>query len=260
MDTLGDLEARFVRVPGALNFRDLGGYPTNDRKHTRWKALFRSGTTHTILAEDLPQLSKYGIRFVYDLRSATERNAHPSRFSNVDDIRYKFFEHEVILGDVTRALRRSASTAEESRDGMISAYRKIPLLFRDAFRALFRHLENGDLPLVFNCAAGKDRTGVAAALVLSALGVPRDVVLEDYLLTERCFAQSCDILTKGNASRLFADAARNNWEPIMRADPAYLNSMFDELALRYGSVDQYLREELGVSDAAYSRLRFNLLE
>jgi protein-tyrosine phosphatase len=254
------LEARFVRVPGALNFRDLGGYPTIDRRHTRWNALFRSGTTHTILPEDLPQLSKYGIRFVYDLRSATERSAHPSGFCNLGDIRYGYFEHNVILGDVARTLHQSASTPEESRAGMISAYRKMPLLFRDAFRALFRHLEDGDLPLVFNCAAGKDRTGVAAALVLSALGVPRDVVLDDYLLTERCYDQSCEILIQGKAPNLFAAASRNSWEPIMRADPAYLNAMFEELALNYGSVDQYLREELGISEASYSRLRSNLLE
>ena len=161
---------------------------------THWNTLFRSGTTHSILAEDLPQLSKYGLRFVYDLRSATERRAHPSRLSNLGDIRYIYFQHDVILGDIARTLRHSASTSEESRAGMIAAYRKIPLLFRDAFRALFRHLEDGDLPLVFNCAAGKDRTGVAAALVLSALGVPRDVVLEDYLLTERCFEESCRLL------------------------------------------------------------------
>ncbi len=258
MDSAGDLQARFVRVPGALNFRDLGGYPTNDQKHTRWNALFRSGTTHSIPAESLPELSKYGIRFVYDLRSASERRAHPSRLSNVGDIRYLYFQHDVILGDVARTLRHSASTAEECRAGMIAAYRKIPLLFRDAFRALFRHLEDGDLPLVFNCAAGKDRTGVAAALVLSALGVPRDVVLEDYLLTERCFDESCQLLIHGKGS--FAGVSRSSWEPIMRADPAYLDAMFEALVLKYGSVDRYLRQELGVSDASYSRLHSNLLE
>jgi protein-tyrosine phosphatase len=143
---------------------------------------------------------------------------------------------------------------------MKSLYRRLPFDFRDAYLALFRQLEDGNLPLVFNCTAGKDRTGVAAALILFALGVERDVIFDDYLLSERCFEQSCELILNGKLARLFAGVEREVWEPVMRVDTAYLDATFDELSSAYGSIDGYLKEALGISDGALERIRQNLLD
>lgn len=252
--------ARFVEIAGALNFRDLGGYPGADGRTTRWRVLYRSGSSHRISEDELDHLRARGLRYVFDLRSTRERQNHPSTLKDLERITYRFIAHDRLPGDIRRTLRTPNATATEARAMMTAMYRQLPTLFRDAYTDLFRHLENGDLPLVFNCAAGKDRTGVAAALILSALGVPRDVVREDYLLTERCFEQSCDFVLSGRLSRLFNDVGRSLWEPVMRADAAYLDAMFDGLIERHGSVWGYLQGELGMSEESLTRLRSNLLE
>jgi len=114
--------------------------------------------------------------------------------------------------------------------------------------------------MVFNCTAGKDRTGVAAALVLTALGVPRRVIHEDYLLTERFYDRCCDVMMKDGGNRFFDGVDRQLWEPMMRAEDAYLDAMFDRLDAAHGSAERYLRDELGMSAGMIDRLRSHLLE
>ena len=107
---------------------------------------------------------------------------------------------------------------------------------------------------------GKDRTGVAAALVLTALGVPRRVIHEDYLLTELFYDQCCDVMVKDGGNQFFDGVDRQLWEPMMRAESAYLDAMFDRLDAAHGSVERYLRDELGMHDGMIDRLRSHLLE
>jgi protein-tyrosine phosphatase len=250
---------RFSDFFGALNFRDMGGYPAVDGRCTRWNVLYRSGTTHLMTAADVERLATCGIRHAYDLRSTTERQDHPSTLSRIQDIDYRFADHDAIPGDIARMLRDSDARPDRSKFMMMSLYRRLPFDFREAYRALFEYLENGSLPLVFNCAAGKDRTGVAAALILTAVGVPYDVVLEDYLLSERCFDQSCEIILEGSLATLFAGVDREIWEPVMRVDADYLAATFDEINQIFGSVDRYFSEELNISESARERIRSNLL-
>src|SRR5260370_37553134 len=97
---------------------------------------------------------------------------------------------------------------------MKSLYRRFPFDFRDAYLDLFRQLEGGNLPLVFNCTAGKDRTGVAAALILFALGVDRNVISDDDLLSERCFDQSCELILKRKLAILLACVEHEVCDPV----------------------------------------------
>jgi protein-tyrosine phosphatase len=250
---------RFPAMSGGLNFRDLGGYDAAGRR-VRWNRLYRSGTTHTMTDDDLALLASRGIRYAYDLRSNGERRRHPNRLSSIEAIDYRFLDHEHIPGDLTRALRDATTLPGHSRSMMISLYERLPYDFRDAYRELFTHLANDELPLVFNCAAGKDRTGVAAALILIALGVSRDEVFEDYLLTERSFEQSCEIILRGNGAHLFAGIERAVWEPVMRTDAVYLEAMLERLNLAHGSVENYFAQELKLSEQTLDRIRANLLE
>jgi protein-tyrosine phosphatase len=209
---------------------------------------------------DLEQLAKFGIRHVFDLRSNVERRIHPSQLSDFNDISYRFVDRDEIPGDITKILRKSDTQPEESKSLMKLLYRRLPFDFQDAYRALFELLEKGDLPLIFNCTAGKDRTGVAAALILSALGVRREEIFEDYLLSQACFDQSCNIVLRGPLGNLFAGVDRVIWEPIMRVDATYLGAMFEEIDHLFGSIDQYLTRVLRVSDASRERIRSNLLD
>jgi protein-tyrosine phosphatase len=251
-----------MRIPdlqGALNFRDLGGYPAADHRFVKWRTLYRSGTSHALTAQDVERLSAAGIRFAFDLRSNKERTAQPNQLTKIVGLQYHYRDHGHIAGDIRRLIESPGVLPQHARDLMISVYRELPFDFRESFRHLFQLLEQGHLPLVFNCAAGKDRTGIAAALVLTALGVPRDVILEDYMLTEHCFDRSCELLL-GNYLGLFAQVDRAVWEPLMRVHPDYLNAMFDQLSKSHGSVANYLAQDLGVDGEFTKRLRDRLLE
>jgi protein-tyrosine phosphatase len=251
---------RFPQLVGALNFRDMGGYPAQGGRHTRWDTLFRSGSTHEFTAEDLRQRAVIGIRYAYDFRSNSERADQPSGIAALKTIQYRHLDHDHLPGNVSKTLVQAGVRSEDTTAVMISMYRRLPLEFRTAFKALFQHLASGDLPMVFSCTAGKDRTGVAAALVLSALGVPREIVLEDYLVTELFFERSCKVVFSGHLGKLFEGIDRQVWEPVMRARPEYLNAAFDQIALSWGSLDNYLQQELDVSAADLELIRNNLLE
>jgi protein-tyrosine phosphatase len=251
---------RFPEIGGALNLRDMGGYPAADGRRTRWNVLYRSGTTHAMTAAEVQRLMPYGVRCAYDLRSNTERHEHPSALSRLPGIDYQFVDHDALPGDIKRLFANPDCRPEHSKSMMMSAYRKIPFEFRSSFRTLFTHLENGNLPLIFNCTAGKDRTGVAAALILTAVGVPQELVVEDYLLSERSFDRSCEILLEGSLATIFTETNRDIWEPVMRVDADYLRAAFDEIDRSCGSVTRYLAEELNLSELGRERIRINLLE
>ena len=254
------LDARVPRLSGAVNFRDLGGYATDDGRTVRWKRLYRSGTTHEMTSEDLQQLASRGIRCVYDLRSNSERLQYPNRLAGVTEIDYRYRDHDRLPGDLGRLMNRSDARAEHSRAVMLALYRELPYDFRDTYAELFAQLAQGHLPLVFNCTAGKDRTGVAAALILTALGVPRAVIYQDYLLTERFYERSYALMLKDRRNVFFHGIDARLWEPMMRADSAYLDAMFEQLTTAHGSLEAYLRDELQVDAAMIESLHAHLLE
>jgi protein-tyrosine phosphatase len=253
-------ELRRAPLSSALNFRDMGGYRTADGRTIRWNRLYRSGTTHLMTGDDLRRVVSRGIRYVYDLRSNSERRHYPSRLAGIAGIDYAFFDHDKLPGDVLRLMRQTDAQPDKSCELMLSMYRALPHDFREAYRELFVRLADGQLPLVFNCTAGKDRTGVAAALVLTALGVPEEAIYEDYRLTEHCFDQTYAILTDDRGPNLLAGLERQVWEPMMRADSAYLTAMFEQLNERHGSPAGYIEEALGVDSVTIERIRRQLLE
>jgi protein-tyrosine phosphatase len=251
---------RIPELEGALNFRDLGGYRTADGRTVRWNQVYRSGTTHALTASDVTRLGARGIRYAYDLRSNNERRTHPNRLRDIANLEYRFRDHDHLPGDIRRLLKSPDVRAEHTHGVMIEVYRKLPYEFEDAFRALFHWLADGEVPLVFNCTAGKDRTGAAAALLLTALGVPHETVLEDYLLTARFFERSCDMILNDGGVALFGAVDRAAWEPLMQVHPEYLKAMFDQLQASHGSIDRYLRDQLGMDEERTAQLRSHLLE
>lgn len=253
-------QVRFIELEGGLNFRDMGGYPAADERTVRWGVLYRSGTTFGMTPADTSQIASFGIRYAYDLRSNGERRRHPNVLQQIELVEYKYTDHDKLPGDLGRAVRDPDISVVKARDMMLHLYRQLPHTFRDAYRSLLLHLAHGDVPLVFNCTAGKDRTGVAAALILTALGVPREQVVADYLLTTRCFERSYEIIFSSESGTGLGDVQRDVWDVVLRADADYLNAMFEHLETHYGSVMRYLEHELGINHATLQTLQGNLLE
>ncbi|MFP5306359.1 MAG: tyrosine-protein phosphatase [Gammaproteobacteria bacterium] len=250
--------SRVLPLEGGRNFRDLGGYATTDGRCVRWGRLFRSGSMARLTQADIRFLSQLSIRAAFDLRSSHERQNEPHAWHVHAGIRCWSRDYDSSFGDLRKLLASPATTAEEAEAAMMAGYRQLPFQHAPAYTALFASLAAGEVPLVFNCSAGKDRAGVAAALVLIALGVPRDTVVADYVLTATALDRQ-SLLGTGRKSML-ANRSPAVLDAILNADARYLHAALDAIEARCGSVSAYLQDELGVSLQAADRIREELLE
>jgi protein-tyrosine phosphatase len=245
-------------LEGGFNLRDMGGYATADGRRVKRGMLFRSGMMSLLTAEDEAHLAGLGIATVCDLRRAGERRRDPTRWCEPAGVFYwsrEFDESSGVLGDV---LRGALPTAEHMRAAMISIYREILVDHAPSYRFLFERLAGGHVPLLFNCSAGKDRTGVGAALILSALGVPRATIYEDYLLTND-FADFRRIQGRWDVEDHYHGVAPEVMAPLLTADADYLDAAFQSLDRDHGGVDAYLGT-LGVDAQVKAKLHELLLD
>jgi protein-tyrosine phosphatase len=257
---------RQLTLEGGRNFRDLGGYPTRDGRRVRCGRLYRSGVLAYLTQSDQERLDTLGIRVVCDFRNAHERSREAVRWSR-GDLEILSWDYDPRLVSLRGILGSEKLTPVTGRSAMIRLYRALPEFFAAPYAGLFARLAAGDLPLVFACAAGKDRTGLAAALVLETLGVPRDVVLEDFRFTdqavdlERVLVQRPDRGIGLDTDRIdLAATSRDARAPLLAADPEYLEAALDEIESTHGSVEGYLRDRLGISERSLAQLRTHLLE
>jgi protein-tyrosine phosphatase len=250
---------RVVPLEGGHNFRDIGGYATVDGQTVARGLVYRSGTMAELSDNDHLVLEALGLKVICDFRSSTERERRPSRFSANATYEIWSRDHQTSAGDLTVQLRKPDATADTARHYIQEAYRHLAYEQAPSYRELFRRIAYGPLPLVFHCAAGKDRTGIAAALLLDLLGVERAVIMQDYALTDQFFARGCDLISKDPFGAKLEGIAQNVWEPIMRADPVYLTTMFEVVEQRHGSVRKFLQDELELSDADLDAVRARLL-
>lgn len=249
---------RLLPLEGGRNFRDLGGYLTTDGRTVRWGKVFRSGSMTGLTTADYAYLGRLGIQTVCDFRTASERKDEPNQWVKAARVNYWTRDYELSGGDLGKLFGGSKLTPEQVRSTMAEMYRALPYEQVPAYREMFRQMLAGRLPLAFNCSAGKDRAGLAAALVLTALGVPRETVFADYALTDKYLAAALARNPSGNGilSRLPKDIA----EPLLSADPAYIRAAFDEMAKRDGSPEGYLRNALGVGPKERAALRKMLVQ
>jgi len=255
-----------IRLEGAPNFRDLGGYRCADGRRVRHGAVYRSGSLAHLTPRDLDALRQLGVRRAADLRSPQERRRNPSRWPEGCEPELLHVEIAVDLRagnqDLLALLRE-----DPSEDGalrlMRASYRSLPHAFEASLASLFAALAGDEpgLPFVFHCTAGKDRTGFLAAMLLCALGVEREEIDRDYAMTTE----------RSDLARMLRDAAEYvetelghppapaMVEALVAARPAYLAAAFDAIAAGWGGVDAYLATVGGLDAARRERLRDALL-
>lgn len=255
---------RVLPLEGGHNFRDLGGYATADGKRVKWGKVFRSGTMSGLTLADYGYLSNLGIKVVCDFRATDERKAEPNKWQQVQKVAYWTRDYDMGFGELGKLFSTGGTpTPDAVRAIMTEGYRKTPYEQADGYREMFRRLAAGEIPLAFNCSAGKDRTGVAAALILSALGVPRETIVADYALSDKVvdFRRAT---TRGDASNnphaFLAKLPPDVVAPLMKSDADYIRAMFAEVERRHGSVERYLTDVLGLNARDLQAIRRQLLE
>lgn len=245
------------------NFRELGGYTGLGGKTVRRGVFYRTPALANIVSEhDKALFNSLGIRVVFDFRSSSERAARPdpafpgvenvavSALTNPDGTEVDFNFDELVQGGEP-ALR---GMMEDVRTG----YARMPFGNR-AYKALFAAIAQRRTPLAFHCTAGKDRTGVAAALILTALGVSHDDVLRDYLLTNGCRAANRARMLAQVSERLPAALAQRLVDECAGVRAESLQASLDAIAARYASFEEYLAQECDFSAAQLAQMRADYL-
>ena len=251
---------RILPLSSGQNFRDMGGYRTADGRMVKWGHIFRSGHMAKINDEDRVRLHDLGIKKICDFRANGERAERPTLWHEGSETDLWARDHEFSSGAMTQMLGRTDFEAAHIRDYMLKIYGELPYEQAESYRETFSLIAGGQVPLVFNCTAGKDRTGLAAAILLELLGVSRDVIVEDYLLTNHAidglFAYMADTKKYG----AFVTAKRDEIMPLMIADADYLNVSFAKIDSEHGSMESYAREILGFDKAIIESICENLLD
>ncbi len=244
-----DVPARHLNLQGASNFRDLGGYATRDGRMVRWRQIFRSNHLGHLTPADIEIVRALGVRSAFDFRGLDER---AGTVCGLREITVHSLPIEPTVVAALRArLAAGSLSASDAQDIMRDSYRSYVRHNTHSFRALFAHLLGDHAPLVIHCTAGKDRTGFACALVLHALGVPDEVIAEDYLLTNRFYRRD-----PASASDLPDDVR----QAIGSVEASFLAAGFEAVSADYGDLEIYFREGLGVGQRERAELKARYLQ
>jgi protein-tyrosine phosphatase len=242
---------RLVHLEAVHNFRDLGGYRTGDGRAIGWGRLFRADGLYRLTADDLDVLDALGIRTVVDLRSSPEFDQH-GRFPLE---RYPAAFHHLPIIDVTW-MASDTPDVEDNDEGAIEfltwAYRDMLAQGADRFAHAFQVMAMpGAVPAVFHCAAGKDRTGVLAALVLGGLGVDIETIVADYALTQAAMLRMRTWVLDNHPEM----AERMGETPafMLAANPQAMRNVLDQLVVDHGSIRGYL-STIGIGGALLAEM------
>ncbi len=245
--------SRVIPLDAVHNFRDLGGYATADGRTTRWRTLYRADGLYRLAGADVDAVRDLGLKTVIDLRTFSEldtRGTFP-----VAELPVAF--HHLPIMDVTWTEEEFDPRDTPIDQFLFEKYLDMIETGEPRIATVFSVLAEADaLPAVFHCAAGKDRTGIVAALLLSSLGVADDDVVADYALTGEAMARM----------RAWAEISQPEWVALIDAQPAAflaahpdaMRSLLGLINDVHGSPRQYVRS-LGVTDAVLAELEARLL-
>jgi protein-tyrosine phosphatase len=245
-----DLPARHFNLAGASNFRDLGGYPAKDGRAVRWRQIFRSNHLGHLTEADIEVLRGLGLKSAFDFRGTEERAAGICAIEEIA-VHSLPIEPTVVTALRTLVAEGTPLSSAEAAEIMRDSYRNYVVHNTQHFRALFAHLLEDRAPLVIHCTAGKDRTGFACALILHALGVPDDLIAQDYLLTNRFYRRDL------SAS---PDLPEQVKLVLASVEASFLAAAFDAVDAEYGDLDGYFIDGLGLGAAERASLQMRYLE
>jgi protein-tyrosine phosphatase len=243
-----------VAFDGALNFRDFGGQSTRDGRRVARGRLYRSDALWQLSDADLERFDALGIRTVCDFRAEHERQRWPNRLPSASALRSLGLGFTPLgTQSAWDAVNRGELSAEGVRAYMRDHYRALADAHTEFYVEMFRALLEPDaVPFLVHCASGKDRTGFAAAIILLSVGVDRDAVLADYVLSNRYRRDLWHLFHR--------QVDPGAYDAVGAAAPEYLEASFEVIDQRHGGEGRYLREVMRLSDADRERLRSLLLE
>lgn len=261
-----------IELFGAHNTRDLGGLEMADGSKIRVHRLIRSGALSHITAEDVAQLQQHDLRFVIDFRTPAEQRQRPD--VHMENVRYHTLP---IISEQTMGVTREKNVVDQmarmASDSQFDAEKHMQMIYADFVRSdycvtqlaqFFRLL--AELPqngaVLWHCTAGKDRVGMATALLLTILGASRETVLRDYMRTNDYVANDVASAAEAVAAKTGAPLPQitDMVTTLYTVKQSYLDSVFDAMTAICGSTEAYLSQKLGITDNVRKQLRKLYLE
>ena len=251
-----DSALREVKLQGAVNFRDVGGYATNDGHHVKFHKVYRSADISKLTDNDLVIIADKKIIDVVDLRGVNESKMAPDKLNPGMDYILCPAGSDADLSNWMKQI----STLKSGGDSMMITYYSNTKFLADRYKPLFAKLNSlpNDSALLLHCTAGKDRTGIGTALILYVLGVPYPVIVQDYLATNYYREQDNEQKIKQMVTYMHIN--EEVAKDLMSARKEYLDATFDAINKQYGSVNNYLKTEMGLSDADIQTLKNKYLD
>jgi protein-tyrosine phosphatase len=260
---------RHLLFDGVINFRDFGGYATADGGRVRWKKLFRSAHLANLTDADHARMKDLGITAICDFRTVEESEKGPSRLpadATFDRLHLDIWPAATHRPTVVARGLLDGDSIESVFESQRKMYQSLVTDFPDRYASMFQQiLRNQGRPVLIHCRGGRDRTGFGAAIILFALGVPEETIVEDYLRTNLS-AGANDFV--GTLAERYAGAGQGRTradleELFGRVFPVRaenLKAAFDEIRTTHGSIDGYLRNAVHIGDAERAKLRAWFLE
>ncbi|MFW6080596.1 MAG: tyrosine-protein phosphatase [Desulfosalsimonas sp.] len=251
---------RRVWMDRAVNFRDLGGYKTRDGRRVKWGRVFRADGLSRLSDTDRDRLKQMGITRVYDFRTASEMEDSQDRLpedGSAAHIHLPVSHGKFDFADAVRRLQ-NGDTTWLTADFMVNGYIRNLEKYPHTWAAVVRDLARPEPePLVFHCTGGKDRTGTCAALILLALGVPEETVIDDH--------QVSNIFIAKLLPRLYRQMEKAGIDPdalfpYLTAPRDCILAVVDYIMENYGTAAEYLVRKGGIKEDEIERLQGNLLE
>jgi protein-tyrosine phosphatase len=241
-------QARRVAFDGAANFRDIGGYPAGPGRRVRWNRIFRSDNLSGLTEADLEWFASLGIQTIIDFRVPFERDRQPNRLPDGSAIAVRELGFVPLGGiEMLRGIAAGTLGADDVKRMVVAQYRSFVTDCDDYYReALKDVLDETRLPLLIHCTSGKDRTGFAIAILLAAVGTPRETIVRDFVLTNE-YRRDLSLLFTNSTLPGVADM-------LTSAQSEYIEAAFEQIDETYGNVETYLEKALGIDAAARQRL------
>lgn len=237
-------------LQGASNFRDVGGYLTADGRRVRRGHVFRSDHLAGLTDADVARLQALGVGHSLDFRGVAEFTATPYDIAGVRRVALTI-EPTVIARMQALVAQGIVPSTEETVELMRETYRDFVNHNAGTYGRFLKHLLEHPTPQVFHCTAGKDRTGFAAALLLSALGVDRRTIEQDYLLTNQLYRRDARLEGKGHPHVM---------QVLWQVQPEFLHAAFEVIDAQHGGMQDYLHGAIGLTPQEVAELRRMLLE
>ena len=262
---------RVIDLKGTTNTRDIGGYQTSDMRTIRWRQIIRSENLSRLTASDFQKLEEIGIKTVIDLRTDREHEQAPTQWQGDNPPQFFHFpvgdSHNDWFNAQRRLMRRKNFTEEQALEHMIEGYRMIAEEGPPSYHKMLDVvLDESNWPVLIHCSAGKDRAGVATALILEALGVDRETIMQDFLLTNEVglSAKKAELMAKTSdesrgGRRIGRGPSAEAWYPIVGVRAEMLQAFYASVDERYGSMEAFLAE-LGAGPGARTTLAASLTQ